>query len=247
MISFTGPLGVTLANIGIALVAIAIIVAIIVWRGRRRGSTTIALDAALTLSGWWIALSTVGALIIIVKAFAVDWAELDAPTGVWLEWPGDLPCAEFGAAGMLTCGGTNLSTFTVGGASLGLRLLAATAQLSSVVVATIPAAMLAVICFHTLRGRTFSRVVPRVLTIGAGVVLVAGIAAQLTGSTAATMGLREVFDEGSEWYPAGFSLTVTPEPFVGSLALLALAAVFRHGMRMQHQNEKLQKDTEGLV
>ncbi|MFK3677916.1 hypothetical protein ACI2IP_09290 [Microbacterium sp. NPDC090218] len=246
----------SLLFIGIGLAVIALIVGLLVWNGRRRGSRTIALDAALTLSGWWILLSVVSAVIYIVKAFTVDWAELNGKTYVYVDWPAGLPCSEFGdsATTMLTCGSETLSEFTVGNASLGLRLLAASAQLSTLALTTTPAVMVAVICFYTLRGRVFSQMVTRALTGGAIAILVFGVAADLLGGIAATAGLREVFPPDSEWYPSAYQLTVTPWPFAAALALAALAAVFRQGMRLeqdrarlQQETERLQKDTEGLV
>lgn len=247
MITFGGELLPSLGWIALVLAAIAAIIAVVVWRGRRRGSKTIALDAALAISGWWLMLSAVGAAIIVIKAFTVDWAELSGATTVWIGWPAELPCAEFGSAGKLTCQGGELTDFTVGGASLGLRMLAASAQLLSLAFAAIPAAMLSVICFQTLRGRTFSQTVTRVLSVGAIAVLVLGIASELLSSIAATAALREVFDATSEWYPTRFQLTVTPLPLLGSLALAALAAVFSQGSRLQTERDRLERETEGLV
>lgn len=246
----------SLLYIGIALIVIAVIVGLVVWNGRRRGSRTIALDAALTLSGWWILLGMVGVVIIIVKAFTVDWAELHGETYVYADWPATLPCSEYGdsATTMLSCRGEPLSDFTVENASLGLRLLAAAAQLATVAMNTLPAVIVAVICFYTLRGRVFSHLVTRALVGGAIAVLVLGVADDLLGGIAATAGLREVFAPDSEWYPAAYQLTVTPWPFAAALGLLALAAVFRQGMRLeqdrarlQTETARLQKDTEGLV
>ena len=249
MIGFRGDLWPSLGNIGIALAVITLVIGVVFWRGRRRGSKTIALDAALTVSGYWILLSALGAVIIVIKALTVDWAELSGPTAVSLPWPENLPCHGAGdsTATELSCGGSDLSDFTVSNASLGLRLLAGAAQMSTLILTTIPAAMLAVICFQTLRGRTFSRIVTRTLVYGAAAVLVFGIASDLLSGIAATAGLREVFPPDSEWYPWGFQLTVTPLPLVGSVALAALAAVFRQGTRLQHEKERLQRETEGLV
>ncbi|MDX2400287.1 hypothetical protein [Microbacterium algeriense] len=257
MLSFgSDELWPSLLNIAIALAVIALLGCLLVWNGRRRGSRTIALDAALTLSGWWILLSAVSAVIFIVKAFAVDWAELHGETHVYVAWPADLPCSEFGDSGttMLTCSGESLSAFTVGNASLGLRLLAAAAQLSSLALTTMPAVIVAVICFYTLRGRAFSRTVTRTLASAAVAVLLLGVAADLLSGIAATAGLREAFSPGSPWYPSAYQLTVTPLPFAAALGLAALAAVFRQGMRLQREQERLQqeterlqKDTEGLV
>ncbi len=246
----------SLLNIGIGLAVIAVILGLVVWNGRRRGSRTIALDAALTISGWWILLSAVSAVIYVIKAFTVSWAELDGQTHVYVEWPSDLPCSEYGdsASTMLSCRGEPLTEFVVGQASLGLRLLAASAQLSSLALTTMPAVIVAVICFQTLRGRVFSRSVARGLTAGAIAVLVFGVATDLLSGIAATTGLREVFTPDSEWYPTFYQLTVTPLPFVAALGLVALAAVFRQGMRLDQERERLQqetarlqKDTEGLV
>lgn len=257
MLTFgSDELGQSLLFIGIGLAVIALIVAVVVWNSRRRGSRTVALDAALTLSAWWILLGIVSAVILIIKAFTVDWAELNGQTYVYMDWPANLPCSEFGDSGttMLSCRGESLSEFTVGNASLGLRLLAAAAQLSTLALTTMPAVILAVICFHTLRGRVFSRTVTRALVGGAIAVLVFGVAADLLSGIAATTGLREVFPPDSEWYPSAYQLTVTPLPFGAALALVALAAVFRQGSRLeqdrarlQEETERLQKDTEGLV
>lgn len=246
----------SLLNIGLGLVVISLIVAVVIWNSRRRGSRTVALDAALAISGWWILLAMIGAVILIIKAFTVDWAELHGQTNVWVDWPANLPCSEFSdsATTMLTCRGEPLTDFTVGNASLGLRLLAATAQLSTLILTTTPAVILAVICFQTLRGRVFSRTVTRALVGGAIAVLVFGVASDLLSGIAATTGLRETLTPDSEWYPAVFQLTVTPLPFAAALALVALAAVFRQGMRieqdrvrLQHEKAALEKDTEGLV
>ncbi|MFJ6532696.1 hypothetical protein [Microbacterium sp. NPDC091662] len=247
-------LGTSLAQIGIGLAVIAVIVGIVVWRGRRRGSRTLAIDAALTVSGWWVILSAVGAIIIILKVFATDWAEI-ASGSLRAPWPTDLPCSDADevTTAVLQCGGGSITNFTVTNATLGLRALAGAAQLASLAFSTTPAAMLMVICFQTLRGRAFSQTVTRALTVGAIAVLVFGVATDLLGAIAATAGLREVFPPDSEWYP-NFSLNVSPLPFAGALGLLALAAVFRQGMRLDQDRARLQKekaalekDTEGLV
>lgn len=248
----------SLRFIGIALVAIAVVVGLFVWIGRRRGSKTVALDAALTISGMWIIFNVLGGVIIVVKIFQVGWAELSGRTLVWMDWPASLPCLDptlsTTPGAVLTCGGTELTEFTVENASLGLRALAGAAQLSTLILATMPAVILAVICFNTLRGRAFSRTITRALVGGAVAVLVSGVASDLLGSIAATAGLREVFASDSAWYPSQFLLTVTPLPFVGALMLAALAAVFRQGLRLQQERDDLQRanaaledETRGLV
>lgn len=248
----------SLRFIGVALAVVALVIIIVVWIGRRRGSTTIALDAALTISAMWVLLSALGVVGIVFKVFQTGWAELSGRTLVWMDWPTSLPCLDPSLSttpgAILNCGGTELTDFTVANASLGLRALAGAAQASSLVLTTLPAAILAVICFNVLRGRAFSRTVSRALVGGAVAVLFFGVAADLLGSIAATAGLREVFPSDSEWYPPYFQLTVTPLPFVGALMLAALAAVFRQGLKLQqerdvlqNENAALEDDTRGLV
>lgn len=259
MISFGGESAwESLRSIGIALAVIGVVIGLLVWIGRRRGSKTIALDAALTISGMWIVLNAIGGVVIVFKVFQVDWAELSGRTLVWMDWPASLPCLDptlsTPPGAVLHCAGTELTDFTVENASLGLRALAGAAQFSSLVLTTLPAVILAVICFNTLRGRAFSRTITRALVGGAIAVLVFGVASELLSSIAATSVLRAVFTPDSEWYPSQFQLTVTPLPFIGALMLAALAAVFRQGLRLQQQRDALQRenaaladDTRGLV
>lgn len=239
----------SLRFIGIALVAIAVVVGLFVWIGRRRGSKTVALDAALTISGMWIILNVLGGVVIVVKVFQVGWAELSGRTLVWMDWPASLPCLDptlsTPPGAVLHCGGTELTDFTVENASLGLRSLAGAAQFSTLALTTLPAVILAVICFNTLRGRAFSRTITRALVGGAIAVLVFGVASDLLSSIAATAGLR-VFPSDSAWYPSQFQLTVTALPFIGALMLAALAAVFRQGLRLQQERDDLQRTNEAL-
>lgn len=248
-------LGPSLLFIAAGLVVIALIAVFVVWRGKRRGSRTLVIDAALTVSGWWVTLSALSAIVFVIKIFATDWAEI-ASTPLWIPWPSDLACSdEFEVTGaVLQCGGGTIENITVRGASLGLRALAGAAQISSLAFATMPAAMIMVICFQTLRGRAFSQTVSRALTIGGIGVLAFGLASDIFGSIAATAGLREVFPPDSEWYPMTFQLSVTPLPLAGALGLIALAAVFRQGLRLeqeklslQQERDSLLKDTQGLV
>ena len=246
----------SLRFIGIALAVMAVVVGLVVWVGRRRGSRTIALNAAYAICGLWIVFAVIGAVSVIAKVFVVDWAELSGRTLVWFDWPASLPCIDAGTSTETTlhCGGSELTEFTVANASIGLRALAGAAQLSTLVFTTMPAIILAVICFNTLLGRAFSRTITRALVGGAIGVLVFGVASDLLSSIAATAALREVFTPDSLWYPPRFQLTVTPLPLVGALMLAALAAVFRQGLKLQQErdtlqrtNQALENDTRGLV
>jgi len=253
MMSYTGELWPALGWMALTLAVLAALVGGVVWFRRRRGSRTAASSAALTISGWWLALTAIGMVIIVVKVFASDSAEFTGQTNVWLSWPSDLPCADLmppdaaDAGAALNCSGSALSDFTVVHASFGLRALAGGAQMVAALFMAVPAMMLGVISWQALRGSAFARVVPRALLWGAAGILVLGVASDLLGGIAATVALREVFPADSEWYPWAFLLTVTWWPFLAAVGLAALAAVFRQGVRLQADNDQLQDDTRGLV
>jgi len=246
----TGDLLSSLGQVGIYLGVLALAGIIAFWRSRRRGSRTLFLDVALALGGWWVALSFLGAVGIVLKAFTTDWVEISgAPFSV--PFPADLPCHDAGAetgptAPALSCGTASLSHFTVAGSTFGVHLLAAAAQICLLVASTIPAALIAVISFQTLRGRAFHRTVVRTLIVAAISLLILGLGGGLLNDVAAALALREVFAPGSHWDP-GFPLTVNLLPVGGAIALAALAAVFHQGMWLQDERDRLQEDTEGLV
>ncbi|HWV49797.1 MAG TPA: hypothetical protein VN035_10100 [Microbacterium sp.] len=244
-------LGTSLWFIAIGMLVLAAVAGIAVWRARRRGSKTLVLDVALTLSGWWVTMSAIGVIAIVGRAFSADWMEISGSVGIPL--PAGFPCVDLGdtagpgADPELGCGPASIASLTVYNVSAGVRVLGAVTELCQLVVSTLPAAMIAVICFQTLRGRPFHRTVVRALTIGAIVLVVVGVAGELLAEISSTLALREVFDPGSEWYPMTFQLSVPLPAVGGALALGALAAVFRQGARVQAERDQLERETEGLV
>lgn len=261
--SFAGTdLASTLSLVLLALVGLVLIVSIGVARAKRRGSRTITLDLGLTLSGWWLALCGLGVVFVVVKMLTGDVTELDGST-FSLAWPSGLPCDHHGTATQPTlwCGTASASYLTVEHASLGVRVLAASWQLLQVMLWALPAIMISIICFQTLHGRAFARTVTRSLIVGAIGVAVLGFASELLSGIATTVALREVFTESSRWYPQTFRLSFGPLSLLAAVGIAALAAVFRQGMqvqtekdrlqsdneRLQDEKKKLQKDTEGLV
>ncbi|MFF7294257.1 hypothetical protein ACFY9N_17135 [Microbacterium sp. NPDC008134] len=244
-------LGTSLLWLSVGLLTIAAVSAVVVLVGRRRGSRTLALDVALTLSSWWTILSAIGLVFVLIKAFTADFAEVaGAPMNV--AWSENLPCRTgeltSGDAGpLLWCASASASDITISQPSVDVRALSAAAQAVAVLYSTIPAVLIAVICFQTLRGRPFTRTITRTLIGGAIVAVVLGIANDVLPGIAATVALRSVLPIDHDLYPHTFQITVTPFPVVAALALIALAAVFRQGMRLQRENAALQKETEGLV
>lgn len=238
----------------IGLAVLALIAAIVVWRGRRRGSTTLMMDVALTLSGWWVALSALA--LVFTVANTLTGAAVTVEASLPLTWPGNLPCDATGQGegARLLCGSAGVQSPWVMGSSVGVRLLIALSQVCTIALSVVPAVLIGVICFLTLRGRPFARTVTRALTVGAVAVLVFGIAAGILPEISGVVALREIFSPESDFYPESFQLGLSLPAIGGALALAALAAVFREGSRLQQEREqleqetaRLQKDTEGLV
>lgn len=241
----------SLLRLAIGLLVLAAVAGVVVLIGRRRGSKTLTLDVALTLSSWWAILSAVGLVFVLIKAFTADFAEIGgAPMNV--PWAENLPCRTgdltSGATGpLLWCASASASDLTIAYPPIDVRALAAAAQAVAVLYSTIPAVLVAVICFQTLRGRPFTRTITRAPIGGAIAAVVLGIANDVLPGIAATVALRSVLTFGDDLYPETFQIAVTPFPVVAALASLALAAVFRHGIRLQQENAALEKETEGLV
>lgn len=248
MVAYSGDLWGSLTQIGITFGVLLLVGAIAFWRGRRRRSETLFLDVALSLGGWWVALSAISLIVILIKAFTVDWVEIEGP-GLSIPLPADLPCLNAGEAQgpALTCSPASLPRISVYDVSTGIHALAAVGQACTLIVSTLPAALIAFICFQTLRGHPFHRTVIRALVIGAIVLLVAGVAGDLLNDITGTLALREVLPVGSKWYPESFMLSASGLPIGGAIALAALAAVFHQGFRLQSEHDRFQKDTEGLV
>lgn len=239
----------SLAQIGLGLAAIGAVAAFIVWRGRRKGRKMLILDVALTLSGWWVMISALGTVISCINVLTgAAGFPLDAPA-LSVEWPGGLPCsAETNSShAVLSCGAALIDSPWVMNAGIGVRVLAAAAIFCTGVLNAIPALLIAVICFQTLRGRPFSATVTRTFIAAAFVVVTLGIAEQLLSQIGGTLALREALPPDNKWYPMAFQLSLDGLPVAAALALVALAAVLHQGFRLQVEKAALERETEGLV
>lgn len=239
----------SLGQIGIVLGLLSILAVIVVWRGRRAGRATLALDVTYTLSCGWIAMCLLAVCAVVVRM--LTGAPVDLP-GMELQgpWPTDLPCvqsADDARDAMLTCGSGSVSWVSIEHASVGVRTLSTITQVLAVAWTATPAVLLAVICRQTLRGRPFSDVLVHALGFGGLGLFVTGLAVDVLTGVTGTLALREAIAPESAWYPSTFPIQITPLPVLTSVALVALAAVFREGVRLQREKQRLEKDTEGLV
>lgn len=248
MSTSTSDLAGALLSIGLFLLVMVGLVAVaglVIWIGRRRGRDTGVIDATLTISGFWVAYFVIAMPFALAQTLTADSVFLwDLPVSV--AWPGDLPCGlpttETGT--YLECASIGQTNGSIVGLPLGTRAVLAGGQLLGGLLLVTPAAAIGIICFQMLRGVPFARVTSRALLTTAGIVLVAGIATDLLNGIGRGMAALAVFPSSAEAGVTGpvstFSLTVQLWPFGAALALVALAAVFRYGAR-------LQRDTAGLV
>ena len=239
----TQNLGEALVWIAVFLAVVAAIAGVTVWIARRRGSTTIALDATVAIAQVWLAVLALGAVFATWQWLFEGERWIDRMP-VTLDWPDPLPAGAGEGGAQLLWANIPDASATVAGLGIGIRLVFVVATLLSLAVLATPAALMLVIGRQMLRGTPFTRRVSSWLFASAIVVLVAGVAVEIIEAIGRTLVARAVlpgWDSGAAATTQGlFSLTVPLWPFAAALALAALGAVFRHGAA-------LQRETEGLV
>ena len=221
----------------------------------RKDPSFIVVFVTLALASIVAVISATLALAAFLSPLISEHVRVNLPTQPF--WPPLLPTVvlEPPPAAHVSSGGYEVAPVTVAGLSMDARVqLAFGGALQGLTFAAL-AAVLAVICIQLLRGAPFQRIVVRALNLSAAIVIIGGLGSQLLlgfgGAAASTQVLtvdawqadRAVVGIGQDFlgwpYPdAEFRVDFWPI-FVG-LALLALAAVFHAGAR-------LQRDTEGLV
>ena len=221
----------------------------------RRDSSPIVVYVTFALASIVALVSATLALAAFLSPLISDDVRVNMPTQSF--WPPLLPTVVLQPppAAHVSSGGYEVAPVTVAGLSMDARVqLAFGGALQGLTFAAL-AAVLAVICIQLLRGAPFQRIVVRALNLSAAIVIIGGLGSQLLlgfGGVAASMQVltvdawqadRAIVGIGQDFigwpYPqTEFHVDFWPI-FVG-LALLALAAVFHAGAR-------LQRDTEGLV
>ncbi|UNK71411.1 hypothetical protein [Microbacterium sp. H1-D42] len=255
----TSDLASGLSQVLLALVVVGLIASIVGVRAKKAGSSSVALDVAASLSFVWLVLCAVAVVFVTWQSLAgsnvltsgagVDWSE---PDGTWSGGKGfNDPDAVDDGLPALIGGYSNGTQLEIVGLPLGIRLLFVSVQVLNIALAALPAVVVRAITVKAALGDPFAPRVAKTLWVSSLVVLVAGIVRDLIDPISQTLAAQAVLpferaDAGLVASPT-FELTVQIWPFAAALVLAALAAVFRHGHRLQEERETLKRETDGLI
>lgn len=232
-------LGEALTAIAIALGVIAVVILIVWWIARRRGTPTVGIVGVHSLALMWAGLCGVGAVATIWRGIAGGdrWID-DVPANVTLNGDGSAVAAS--GTKLLSVSASSVDVW-VDGLAPGTRAVIAAGDVLAVAMTAVPAVIIALICSAILRGRPFAAATVRALTWGAVAIGVGGVLTDILVTVGKTLVANDALPAmGDISSPGVFQLQVPLWPLATALALLALAAAFRYGAR-------LQRDTEGLV
>lgn len=229
--------------IAVGLVLTAGFIGFIAWDARRRRSSSVVIEVAGALARVWVAFTGVAVVVSIWRWFGGDVWVANMPASVTVP---SLSCGDLGepivaAAPTLVCGSISGVDVSLAGVDTGMRMLLAAGDVLTLIAIAAPAVVLAIACGQALKGVPFSRVVSRWLLIGALTMLVAGLGGELLSSLGRTILANEVFpSSGADVVSTGiYRVSVSWWPICAAAALGALAAIFRHGARLQHDTEAL--------
>lgn len=246
-----GLLFTALAVIGVAGLVVAI--ALSPRPGAPSGATTV------RLAGWvGAALATVYAVAAVYAVATALWAPAVGITipvqGFWPALPEGTTYA--GTTATREQGGFTTAEVTLRGLSMGVRVAWAISQALWCLIPGTVAALVAVMAFRVRRSAPFASMLARFTLTTAVVVALGGLAAQIAGDLAGIGAAEQLlrwtsadypdiaaFPDAdlSTWLPRPGSTVAFPFwPIAAGLGLAALAALFRHG-------DRLQRETEGLV
>lgn len=250
----TRNLGEGLLWIGVFVAVVGMLCLLTVWIARRRGSTTVALDAAAAVAQGWLFLMVLGLGLMLWQWFGqtqISVAEMPVSLAQWsgVGVPG---CDDPGGdTPILLCASADSVSATLAHLTLGTRAVIGAGQVLGLMLLALPAVLIIVLVGQARKGSPFSRVAARSFAWAAVGILVLGTITDLVVGIGRTLAAFEVLptpEEGAALTNQGiFSLTIPLWPAGIALALAALAVVFRYGSALQHQTEALRRDAEGLV
>ncbi|MDR2998525.1 MAG: hypothetical protein LBU78_10455 [Microbacterium sp.] len=238
----TEDLAAGLSQILLVLVILGFIASVVGVGARRSGNNAIALTIASSVSFGWVVLCGIGVLL-------VGYQNLFAPTVDVSANVTDSRPSEFGPCdgsvpavdtATVICDWSGGTTLQIAGLPLGLRSLLLLTALISLILMAVPGVAVWQIARRAEAGEPFDPRVARTLGVLAIIVLVLGILHDVLEPIGQTLAAHAALGNDDAYGPPMFELTVQFWPFAAALVLTALAAVFRHGHR-------LQRETVGLV
>lgn len=227
------------------LIVVAAFIGFIAWYARRRKSPSVVVEVAGSLARVWVAFTALG-LVITAMRWLGGGETWVANVPVVADLVATQTCGDVSAveatSTTLVCGYFHSADVTVAALDLGTRALLAAGDLLALIAIAVPGAVLAIACGRALKGVFFSRAVSRALLVGAVVVLVAGLGAEISGSLGRSILANELFPAhtGDVVSTGVYRVSASFLPICAAFALAALGAIFSYGTR-------LQRDTEGLV
>lgn len=233
-----------LLTVAAGLLLAAGFIGFIAWGARRRKSPAVVIEVAGGLARVWVAFTGLALVITGIRWFSGGdtWIPgvpvvadvLDTQTC------GDVTTVE-ATSTTLVCGYFHSADVTVAALDLGTRVLLAAGDLLALTAIAVPGIVLAIACGRALTGVPFSRVVSRALMVGAVVVLVTGLGAEICGSLGRSILANELFPaHGGDVVSTGvYRISASFWPIGAAFALAALGAVFRHGERLQRETDLL--------
>lgn len=219
------------------------------------------LRITFALSVLYIAGTVLGTILIVAQALFASAVSVALPTARF--WPTLHPSVELtGPTAQVSGGGFTSADLEVTGLDLATRLVLAGGHLVQGATLVILGVAVATVCSRLRGNDPFAGAVTRAVRLAALSIIVGGLAWQVlygiggmlaadqvlsvTGVVADSGVLTGNDPTGIGWpQPGSFPLNLWPV-WIG-LALLAVTAAFRYGEKVRIDNERLQRDTEGLV
>lgn len=234
-------LGGGLLTLLVGLLIVGAVVVMSVASAHRRRRNTLVLDVVDRLSLGWVLLCGAGVLFAVFQALTMKTISLDQPVLDRAKASTPDNCDFAGAEG-----GTELDCYgAVVNAPISAHILIFLSTLLLLVCSASIAWAVHVATQRAAFGAPFDASVPRVFVATAIIVMttavIGGVLRQV-GMTVAAQALPQTEDA---FIP--FELSVPIWPFAVGVGCVALAAIFRHGGRLQEEKEQLEKETEGLV
>lgn len=232
----TEDLAAGLSILALAVLVIGMLTAFTIVGSRRRGSTTLALDVTDRLAFAWVCLCAIGVILAAFTSFAAEVILEDPVRQMVLDREPQLEAScEFAGADSLPglgCGGTII------GAAPGVRVLLFAGALLTIAASAAVGWAIHVAARSAREGAPFRPIVARTFTITGIVVMTAVVVGDIVRRIGMTLAARSLPWREEDQIP--FPLEIALWPFAVGIGFFALAAIFRHGAR-------LQRETEGLV